>query len=257
MKYNDILYEENDGVATITFNRPDQLNAIRVGMYEEITEAILRAGWNKDIAVIVLTGAGGRAFGVGGDSSNKKSEREGRGILGVPVEQLHLAIRDVPNFPKEGIIFKDISPIMLDAKLSSEVLDFLVDFYKIKGIEAIAGVESRGFLFGYPLAIRLGVPFILIRKQGKLPYDKISHSYDLEYGSAKIEMHTDAIKKGWNVLVHDDLLATGGTACAAAELVKMQGGNVSAFAFIVGLNFLNGEEQLKKYSKEIINLVNY
>ena len=97
VKYNDILYEENDGVATITFNRPDQLNAIRVGMYEEITEAILRAGWNKDIAVIVLTGAGGRAFGVGGDSSNKKSEREGRGILGVPVEQLHLAIRDVPK----------------------------------------------------------------------------------------------------------------------------------------------------------------
>ena len=172
-------------------------------------------------------------------------------------EKLKLAIRDVPNFPKEGIIFKDISPIMLDAKLSSEVLDFLVDLYKLKGIEAIAGVESRGFLFGYPLAIRLGVPFILIRKQGKLPYDKISHSYDLEYGSAVIEMHTDAISHGQNVLVHDDLLATGGSASATAALIQKCGGRIAGFSFLVNLSFLNGSEKLSLYSKDIQSLVSY
>ena len=101
------------------------------------------------------------------------------------------------------------------------------------------------------------MPFIPARKPGKLPYKTVSYSYNLEYGSATIEMHTDAIQKGWNVLVHDDLLATGGTACAAAELIQMQGGIVSGFAFIVGLDFLNGHAQLKKYSKEIISLVNY
>jgi adenine phosphoribosyltransferase len=172
-------------------------------------------------------------------------------------EKLKLAIRDVPDFPKEGIVFKDISPIMLDPKLSSEVLDFLVDYYTGKGIEAIAGVESRGFLFGYPLAMRLGVPFILIRKQGKLPYDKISHSYDLEYGSAVIEMHTDAISHGQNVLIHDDLLATGGSASASAALIHKCGGRIAGFSFLINLSFLNGSQKLAGYSDDVHSLISY
>ena len=133
-------------------------------------------------------------------------------------ENLKSVIRDVPDFPKPGILFKDISTIMLDAELSKEVLAHLKDLYQSESIDAVAGIESRGFLFGYPLAMELGVPFILIRKKGKLPYKKRSHSYELEYGSAVIEMHEDAVKTGQKVLIHDDLLATGGSASAAAEL---------------------------------------
>ncbi|NCA22712.1 MAG: adenine phosphoribosyltransferase [Crocinitomicaceae bacterium] len=149
-------------------------------------------------------------------------------------EKLVASIRDVPDFPKPGILFKDISPIMLDAQLSNEVLDELVNNYKDAQIDAVAGIESRGFLFGYPLAMRLGVPFILIRKQGKLPYKKTSHSYDLEYGSAVIEIHDDAVQAGQRVLIHDDLLATGGSAEAAAALIEKCGGKVAGFNFLVG-----------------------
>lgn len=172
-------------------------------------------------------------------------------------EKLKSVIRDIPDFPKPGILFKDITPILLDPKLCRDIVNEFIKHIDGTPIDAIVGVESRGFFFALLLAEQLNVPFIPARKPGKLPYKTVSYSYDLEYGSAIIEMHTDAIKEGWNVLVHDDLLATGGTACAAAELVKMQGGNVSAFAFIVGLTFLNGEEQLKKYTNEIISLVNY
>lgn len=172
-------------------------------------------------------------------------------------ERIKSVIRDVPDFPKEGIIFKDISTIMLDPILSADIIDHLVEMYKDLGIEAVAGIESRGFLFGYPLAIRLGVPFILIRKQGKLPYKKISHDYELEYGTATIEMHTDAIKPGQKVLIHDDLLATGGSASAAAELIQKCGGEVFGFNFLVSLSFLDGVKKLQKYSKNTINLVSY
>jgi len=172
-------------------------------------------------------------------------------------QQLKAVIRDVPNFPKEGIVFKDITPIMMDPTLSNEVLDHLVELYKDKGLTKIAGIESRGFLFGYPLAMRLGLPFVLIRKQGKLPYNKISYSYDLEYGSATIEVHTDAITTDDNVLIHDDLLATGGSASAAAELVLQCGGNVAGFNFLVALAFLNGNEKLEKYTNNIITLAGY
>ena len=116
-------------------------------------------------------------------------------------DKLKTVIRDVPDFPKPGILFKDISTIMLDSKMSKETLEYLRQLYQDKPIEAIAGIESRGFLFGYPLAMALDVPFILIRKKGKLPYKKISHSYDLEYGSAVIEMHEDAVRRGQNVLI--------------------------------------------------------
>lgn len=172
-------------------------------------------------------------------------------------QQLKAVIRDVPNFPKEGIVFKDITPIMMDPTLSNEVLDHLVELYKDKGLTKIAGIESRGFLFGYPLAMRLGLPFVLIRKQGKLPYNKISYSYDLEYGSATIEVHTDSITTDDNVLIHDDLLATGGSASAAAELVLQCGGNVAGFNFLVALAFLNGNEKLEKYTNNIITLARY
>lgn len=172
-------------------------------------------------------------------------------------EEIKLVIRDVPNFPKEGIVFKDITPIMLDPVLSEKILVELVRQYKGKGITKIAGIESRGFLFGYPLAIRLGVPFVLIRKKGKLPYDKLSFDYNLEYGTATIEVHKDAIFEEDKVLIHDDLLATGGSASAAAELVKMCGGEVFGFNFLVNLSFLNGASVLEKYTENITNLVSY
>ena len=172
-------------------------------------------------------------------------------------EKLRATIRDVEDFPKEGIVFKDITPIMMNPDLSSEIVDELYSMYKDEELDAIAGIESRGFLFGYPLAMKLGVPFVLIRKKGKLPYDKISHDYDLEYGSATIEMHTDAIGHKQRVLIHDDLLATGGSAQAAALLIEKSGGQVAGFNFLVSLSFLNGEEKLKEFSSKISNLVAY
>ena len=172
-------------------------------------------------------------------------------------DKLKKIIRDVPDFPKPGILFKDISPIMLNPELSKEIVDHLAHLYKDVKIDAIAGIESRGFLFGYPLAMVLRVPFILIRKKGKLPYKKVSHAYHLEYGSAEIEMHEDAVIAGQKVLIHDDLLATGGSASAAAELIKKCGGSVFGFNFLVALDFLKGDEKLKNHSSNIINLVRY
>jgi len=166
-------------------------------------------------------------------------------------------IRDVPDFPKPGIVFKDITPILLDSQLTRDIIDEMVNHVKSLSLDAIVGIESRGFWFGIMLANKLDIPFIPIRKKGKLPYKTVSYSYDLEYGSAEIEMHVDEIKENWNVLIHDDLLATGGTACAAAELIKMQNGNVAGFSFVVDLSFLNGSEILKKYSENIFNLVSY
>ncbi|HBW86860.1 MAG: adenine phosphoribosyltransferase [Bacteroidetes bacterium] len=172
-------------------------------------------------------------------------------------EKLKAIIRDVPDFPKPGILFKDISTIMLDPEVSNEVLNHLVELYKDQHIEGVAGIESRGFLFGYPLAMRLGVPFILIRKEGKLPYKKISFSYELEYGFSTIELHEDAVKPGQRILIHDDLLATGGSAEAAANLIKRCGGELAGFNFLVGLSFLNGEEKLNKLSPNIVNLARF
>jgi adenine phosphoribosyltransferase len=166
-------------------------------------------------------------------------------------------VRDVPNFPIEGIIFKDISTIMMDPILSNEILDELERKYKNTQITKIAGVESRGFLFGYALAMRLGIPFVLIRKKGKLPYKKIEYSYDLEYGSATIEVHKDAIVTNDKVLIHDDLLATGGSASAAAELVLQCGGNVEGFNFLISLDFLEGDKKLRKYTDNIVKLASY
>ncbi len=172
-------------------------------------------------------------------------------------ETIKKVIRDVPDFPKPGIIFKDITPILQDAKLVSAIVDEMVNQQEGQKIDAIVGIESRGFWFGIMLANKLNIPFIPIRKKGKLPYNTISYSYNLEYGSAEIEMHEDALQSNWNVLIHDDLLATGGTAIAAAELVKMQNAKVAGFSFVVNLDFLKGSDSLQKYSENITNLVTY
>lgn len=166
-------------------------------------------------------------------------------------------IREVIDFPKKGISFKDITPLLMDKEISDKIiLEFesrVMDF----DLDAIVGIESRGFLYGFLLANKLGIPFIPIRKSGKLPCKTIKYKYDLEYGSSEIEIHKDDLKKDWNVLIHDDLLATGGTACAAAELISLSGAKVAGFTFIVSLDFLNPNEKLLKYSSNIINLVEY
>ena len=172
-------------------------------------------------------------------------------------EKLDKAIREVPNFPKQGINFKDITTLLLNPELSTEIVDAFIECLKGTKIDAIVGVESRGFLFGLMLANKIGIPFVPIRKVGKLPGKTLKFKYDLEYGSAEVEVHKSDIKKGWNVVVHDDLLATGGTACAASELIQQLGAKVSAFAFVISLDFLNGNKRLEKYSKEIISLKRY
>lgn len=172
-------------------------------------------------------------------------------------ELVRSRIRDVPDFPKEGIVFKDITPLLEDSEACNEIVDYLVNDYAEQKIDAVVGIESRGFLFGFPLALRLGVPFIPIRKKGKLPARTLSYKYDLEYGSAEMEVHEASIQPGWNVLIHDDLLATGGTAAAAAELVKMREANVVAFNFIIELKFLKGRQKLKDNEGKIITLAAY
>lgn len=171
-------------------------------------------------------------------------------------QEIRQTIRDVPDFPKPGIMFKDITPIFYNQALCSRITDGFIECMDKKP-DAIIGIESRGFLFGFMMANKLNIPFVLIRKAGKLPYKKISFEYELEYGVSKIEIHEDALQKDWNVIIHDDLLATGGTAEAAAQLVKKLGANVAGFNFVVGLDFLNGKEKLVKHSNNIICLVNY
>jgi adenine phosphoribosyltransferase len=166
-------------------------------------------------------------------------------------------IRDVPDFPKPGILFKDITPLLQHHTLSRDIVAALSDYWRGDGIQAIAGIESRGFIYGMTMAQELGLPFIPIRKAGKLPYKTYKHAYELEYGSAEIEIHIDAVEEGMNVLIHDDLLATGGTAAAAASLIKKAGGNVSGFSFLVELGFLNGNQPLKDHSEHIKSLITY
>jgi len=172
-------------------------------------------------------------------------------------ERIKQTVRDVKDFPKEGIVFKDISTILLNADLCKDIVAHLAEKHRNSNLQGIAGIESRGFLFGFPLAMALGIPFILIRKKGKLPYNKVSYAYQLEYGSAEIEMHSDAFNPGDRILIHDDLLATGGSAAAAAELVHKCGGKVAGFDFLVELAFLNGGETLKNYKAQITSLVHY
>lgn len=159
--------------------------------------------------------------------------------------KLKSLLRDVPDFPRKGIIFKDITPLLSEPVTRREVVTSISRHFSHQGIEAVAAVEARGFIFGSMLAQELNVPFVPIRKAGKLPYEKIREEYSLEYGKATIEMHTDAIPKGCRVLIHDDLLATGGTAYAAGNMIERLGGVVAGYSFIINLTFLPGEGVLK------------
>lgn len=164
-------------------------------------------------------------------------------------------IRDIPDFPKPGIIFKDITPALADAAAFAEVIGALTAEAKHLRPEVIVGIESRGFLFGAPLAHELGLGFVPFRKAGKLPYETVTQEYALEYGSATVEAHVDAIHPGQRVLIVDDVLATGGTAAAAGALVEKLGGTVAGFLFFIELSFLSGRERLTNHA--IVSLLTY
>ena len=156
------------------------------------------------------------------------------------MEHLKALIRDVPDFPMQGILFRDVTPLLRDPRGLAQVVEAFAGRYREQGIDVVAGIESRGFLFGAPLAVALGVGFVPIRKLGKLPAEKITREYALEYGTNSLEIHRDAVRPGERVLLIDDLLATGGTARAAAELVEELGATVAEIAFVIELAFLNG-----------------
>lgn len=166
-------------------------------------------------------------------------------------------LREVADFPKEGIVFRDITPLLLNPALSDQIVDALIEPFKNTRIDAVCAIESRGFLYGMLVANRLQVPFLPIRKKGKLPGETIEYTYDLEYGSATVEVHLDDVQSGWNVMVHDDLLATGGTAAAATELMRMRGAHVIGFTFVMELDFLHGRKRLEQYSDQIISLARF
>ncbi|MBI5144167.1 MAG: adenine phosphoribosyltransferase [Candidatus Omnitrophica bacterium] len=169
------------------------------------------------------------------------------------MKDLKSYIRDIPGFPKEGIIFKDITPLLKDGKKFREAVDAIADEFKGKKIDSILSVEARGFIFGSALAYKLGVGIIPIRKKGKLPFKTHAVTYDLEYGKDTLEIHQDAIGKGDNVLIVDDLLATGGTTRAVIDLVEKLGGKISGIAFLIELTALKGREKLKGYP--VISLI--
>lgn len=157
-------------------------------------------------------------------------------------------IRDVPDFPKPGILFRDITPLLADAGAFGAVLDDLEEDARARGAAAVAGIESRGFIFGAPLALRLGVPFVPVRKPGKLPAARMSVEYSLEYGESQLDIHQDALVPGTVAYIVDDLLATGGTALAAAKLVELIGGVVGGMGFAVELGGLGGRGRLGDYA---------
>ena len=171
------------------------------------------------------------------------------------MERLRSKIRDIPDFPKPGIIFKDITPLVKDPATLRLAVHQLLHPFLGREITAVAGMEARGFIFGSLIAWELGIPFIPLRKPGKLPYDVQSVSYDLEYGSAELEVHIDAVDSSDKVLLIDDLLATGGTAKASCDLIEKLGASVVACAFVVELDFLQGREKLGNY--EVHSLLHY
>jgi len=172
-------------------------------------------------------------------------------------ERVKASIRDIPDFPIEGVVFKDITPLMLDAALSRDISSAFAAHAKSLKPDAICAIDSRGFIFGTGIAQALDIPLVLVRKKGKLPGETIAVSYDLEYGSATLEIHKNDLKPGSRVLIHDDLLATGGTTSATAELISRSGSQVVGFSFIVDLTFLNGQKRISKYSEDIFSLVAY
>ncbi len=154
------------------------------------------------------------------------------------------AIRNVPDFPKPGIQFKDITPLLADARLFAGAIDLLTEKFAPGSVDAVVGIDARGFIFAAAVAVRLKAGFVPVRKKGKLPYQTIEQDYALEYGHATVAIHTDAIKPGSRVLLVDDLLATGGTSAAAVALVKKLGGEILEAGFLIELKFLNGREKL-------------
>ncbi len=169
--------------------------------------------------------------------------------------EIKSTVRNIPDFPKKGIVFRDITPLLRDAKIFQLIVRELAERFKGKKVDAVLGVEARGFIFGSALAFLLGVPFIPARKIGKLPWRSIRETYSLEYGVDGLEVHEDAVKKGDAVLIIDDLLATGGTAAAAVRVVERLGGSVAGIGFIIELSFLKGMEKIKGY--DVVTLCNY
>jgi adenine phosphoribosyltransferase len=166
----------------------------------------------------------------------------------IATSDLRALIREIPDFPKPGIVFKDITPLMADATALDFAVHGLAEYARPLGVECVLAAEARGFLLGPALALALGTGFALARKPGKLPYETVSAEYELEYGAGQLELHSDAVRPGMRVLVHDDLLATGGTARALCELVQKVGGEVVACCFLVELADLGGRERLEPHS---------
>ncbi|MFK8268103.1 adenine phosphoribosyltransferase [Capnocytophaga cynodegmi] len=164
------------------------------------------------------------------------------------IDYLKNKIRDIQDFPKEGVVFKDITPILSDPDAMNKALNLFLKQLKDVKIDKVVGMESRGFFFGTLLAQRLNAGFVPVRKPGKLPFTTLAQTYDLEYGQDKLEIHSDSIKKGENVLIHDDVLATGGTAEAAVKLVEALGGNIIQLNFLIELTFLNGIKKLENHN---------
>ena len=171
------------------------------------------------------------------------------------IERIKTSIRNVPDFPKPGIQFKDITTLLQDSDVFQETIDIFYQQFKDKKIEAIVGIESRGFIFAAPLALKLGCSLAIARKPGKLPYKTISEEYSLEYGMDALELHTDAIKPGESVLIVDDLLATGGTAKAVGNLVSQLKGKIECFAFLINLVELKGIDILKPH--QVYSIIEY
>ncbi|MBM3274412.1 MAG: adenine phosphoribosyltransferase [Candidatus Sericytochromatia bacterium] len=166
-------------------------------------------------------------------------------------------IRDIPDFPKPGIVFKDITPLMKDQEVFRLAVEMIVARYRRESIDYIVGIESRGFIFGAPVSYGLHCGFIPVRKPGKLPFETRKQEYDLEYGTDALEMHVDAIEPGSRILIVDDLLATGGTVSATTDLVRASGGDVVAAAFLVELAFLNGRERVAAKGLDIFPLISF
>jgi adenine phosphoribosyltransferase len=160
------------------------------------------------------------------------------------IERLYSLVRDVPDFPKPGILFRDITPVLANHAAFHDAIELLAESFRALSVDAVLGIESRGFMFGAPLALRLGAAFVPVRKPGKLPRSTHRVAYALEYGEDAIEMHRDAIARGARVLVIDDVIATGGTARAAIELARLSGGDVVGIGFLIELSFLNGRDKL-------------
>lgn len=167
--------------------------------------------------------------------------------MGDDIAKIRGAIRDITDFPKPGIVFKDITPLLSNGALFGKTIDLIAERYRSQKIDTVLGIESRGFIVGSALAYKLGAGFSVVRKPGKLPYDTHSASYELEYGKDTLEIHVDAVAANSRVVIADDLIATGGTAAATAELVSKLGATVVECAFVIELAFLNGREKLKPH----------